>query len=414
METGFEKLLEGAVLSEDTKAALSTAWKRKLDEARSEIRDEEAYKLREEFASRFESDKSDLVEAMNLMITDSLSETFKEIEDEKKELVSERKALSDKLSKADAEKEKSISEHAKVMEKFILNVLSKEIRELNESVKEIGAEKDKFISESKEAEAKREEESDKKLDVLESFVRKQLAKELNEFQQDKRQLVETRVKLITEGRAKMAETRKAFIERASRIVESTIEERLTSELTQLRSDLKEAKQLHFGRKLFEAFQEEFLSSHLSEGTKVKKLMTELDVAKRTISESATRIAESKKVVENMQRRINLAEDKAQREKTLNTLLAPLNRENRKIMSELLESVQTPALKAAFDRNLPHLMESGASSQGRRMLSETSAKTKPVEVTGNRTTRLVESTQQKDVDTFEIEINDLKRLAGIKK
>jgi hypothetical protein len=52
-------------------------------------------------------------------------------------------------------------------------------------------------------------------------------------------LVEARVRLVAESKAKLDETKKAFIARASKLVESTIESQIRNELTQLKEDIKE-------------------------------------------------------------------------------------------------------------------------------------------------------------------------------
>ena len=61
-------LLETGVLSEEAGAQIKEALDKKLDEAREEITAE----LREEFAQKFEHDKSVIVEAMDNMLNNSI------------------------------------------------------------------------------------------------------------------------------------------------------------------------------------------------------------------------------------------------------------------------------------------------------------------------------------------------------
>ena len=85
------------------------------------------------------------------------------------------------------------------------------------------------------------------------------------------------------------------------------------------------------------------------------------------------------------------------------MLAPLSAEQKSIMKELLESVQTSKLNDAFDKYLPAVMEGqvkkvAAKAKAAEMITESS------EVTGNR-----ESKPQVGLDN----ILDIRKLAGLK-
>jgi hypothetical protein len=64
----FTGILEAEGISEELRNQIQETWKSKLDEAREEITAE----LRDEFAQRYESDKGQIVEAMDKMLTDRL------------------------------------------------------------------------------------------------------------------------------------------------------------------------------------------------------------------------------------------------------------------------------------------------------------------------------------------------------
>ena len=66
MAVNFTELLENAELTEDVKSALQEAWEGKISEAREEITAE----LREEFAQRYDHDKSAIVSAVDNFITE--------------------------------------------------------------------------------------------------------------------------------------------------------------------------------------------------------------------------------------------------------------------------------------------------------------------------------------------------------
>ena len=65
MAVNFNELLEGTELSEEVRGSIQEAWESKLSEARESMTAE----LREEFAQRYEHDKSLIVEAMDNFIS---------------------------------------------------------------------------------------------------------------------------------------------------------------------------------------------------------------------------------------------------------------------------------------------------------------------------------------------------------
>ena len=191
MEKGLQEFLENSVLSDDTKSALSEAWTRKLSEAR----EEEAFKLRQEFAAKFEQDKANIVEAMNAMITDVLTEQAHEVASEKKRLVTESKRIANESKAKDDALHHKAAKTIKTLESFITETLKAEITEmrdeLNEQRREITEDKANYeqkINESKAAARNR-------LKMLENFVTKAVSTEMTELSEDRKALVETRVKL---------------------------------------------------------------------------------------------------------------------------------------------------------------------------------------------------------------------------
>ncbi len=471
MEKGLKELLESAVLSDETKSALSEAWNSKLDEVRASVREEEETKLREEFANRFAADKNELVEAMDRMLGDAVKENASKAASELKALQEERTRLTSAIKEARAEYKAKIASQTQVMESFFLETLKKELTEFAQDHQALRAQRVKVAEESaalneqyeqklaeslsklqsvvvgklheemtqlkaqkaslaetearvakslNEHRAELNTQTGKSVKMLESFVMSQLSKELKEFETDKQGLVEARVRFASEAKAKLEEQRKAFVARATKIVESTVDSHLRKELSQLKEDLVEARQNIFGRRLFEAFQSEYMASYHSDGSQVKKLSAQLIEAQGRIDEAVKLVDEKSKLLESMERRVKLSEERATRERTLNELLTPLNKGQRAVMGELLESVKTSSLKVAFQKYLPTILnenDRGSSPKGRQLLSETPVTAKrptSSEVTGDRNNRLTESARAEIVEENVEEILELRRLAGIEK
>jgi len=466
MNNGLNGLLESGLLNEETKTALEEAWNVKLDEVRASLREEVEVQVREEFTARFEQDKNDLVEAMDNMLTDAVKQHAVESVAATKALNEERTKLTHAIKEARASYKAKTAQHLQVIEQFVMGQLAEELKELKvdhvamqeQRVKlakeiseakasydiqlaehadklqqfvmtklseEIGSVKaqEKALAEQNVLNAKKlrehriqmNEQTAARINKLENFVLENLNKEIGELNEDRNALVEAKVRLVAESKAKLEETKKAFIARASKLVETTIESQITSELTQLKEDIQEARNNMFGRRLFEAFSAEFMTSYLSEGSEVRKLQSQLQESAAQLEEANKILAESKAEVQTSARRAKLAEERAQRVQIKNELLSPLSKEKRNVMEELLDTVKTANLKEAFQKYLPTVLNEGMrSNQGRRVLAEAAEPKKTVAVTGNRVNPLAESARAEDVAATksQTEIAELRRLAGI--
>ena len=363
MAHAIEQLLSSEVLSEEVRTTLSEAWNNKLAEAREEITAE----LREEFAQRYDADKGQMVEALDAMLNDTIKAELAEFAEDKKAAV-----------EAKVEYQRKIAEHAALLDSFVMETLKKEIAELRE---------DRKLQEGN-------------FEKLEDFVMEQLTSELNEFHQDKKDLVEQKVKLMKEGKEIIAEAKREFVQKASAKLAGIVESTLSTELGMLKEDIQAAKENMFGRKIFETFAAEFMGSHLAEGTTVSKLSQELLAVKEQLAETQAVVAEKEELIESANKKAQRIEESTRRAEIIADLMAPLAKDKRDLMGNLLESVATNKLQAAFNKYLPTVLNEQAASSKSQTLNE-SQKT---EITGNKA-------RTQDTES-EAEIINLKKLAGI--
>ena len=298
MSDMFNKLFETGLLGEEVRSDLQEAWDQKVKENKDTVTAE----LREEFAKRYEHDKQNMVEAIDKMVSERLESEITEIAEDKKA-----------LAEARVEYKKKISEHSEKLQEFMLKQLTKEIAELNEDRQKVS---ENFAK-------------------LEDFVVKQLANEINEFAEDKKDLAETKVKLVKEAKSKFAEVKAKFVEKSANIVKETVSKKLSEEISQLKEDIQSARENNFGRKLFEAFANEYSNSYLNEKSETAKLMKVVAEKEEALAVSKKAITEKDTLVESKVAEIKAAEDKAERVAVMNELLAPLGNDKKAIMSELL-------------------------------------------------------------------------------
>ena len=374
MAKTFNDLLESGNLSEDVKTQIQEAWESRLAEAKDQLTAE----LREEFSQRFEHDKQQIVEAMDNFITSSLKDELAELAEDKKATVAER-----------VNYKRAVSEHADVLNKFITETLASEVTELK-------------------ADRRSQSENFAK---LEGFVLDAVAEEIKEFHADKRELAEKKVQLVREGRTQLADAKKEFIRRAADKVEQTISSALKNEVSQFKEDITKARENEFGRRIFEAMASEYGTSYLNENTEVRKLKAELTSLKGVVSEAkatADGIAEQKKLVES---KLRISEDRATRNQVMTDLLAPLSKDKKELMAELLESVKTTKLEESFNKYLPSVIHEEVGVRTKKAIIKESVTS---EHTGNRSLDgQTGSTNEEIVDASVVEIDELRKLAGLK-
>lgn len=462
---GFKELLESSVFNDETKAALKEAWDSKLNEAKKELREEVEAEVRTEFKDRYENDKGRLYEAMDLMLNEAIKKYSSEMIEESIRLKDEKNKLAVAVKEARKTTESKVAENMNMLENFVaeelrgkITSLAEEKRKLekalvdsakreartkeakkakmsetinnlntfvlgklNEEIKSLRAKEEELAKEKvnlEEALRKHKlslnEETASRINKLETFMIGQLKTELKEFKEEKDSLATLRVKMVKEAKDNLNKTRSEFVKRAASLIEGTISSRLEIEISELKEDIRQARENDFGRKIFEAYKNDFMRSYLAEGTEVRKVENELNEVKNKLKESLETNSKQKKLMENASIRLKLTEERVLRTKTLNNLLRPLNKEKREIMESLLETVKTNELENSFHKYLSVLNEEKSPSKSTKILSET--KTRPakatVEVTGNKT-QINESVMTDEEHEAE-ELRDyLRRAAGIK-
>jgi hypothetical protein len=362
MLDAIKPLLDSNLITEETRLEINEAWEIKLNEAREQARTE----LREEFAQRYEHDKSVMVEALDRMVTEGLTAEVKAIAAEKQAIAEDRVKFHGKMK-----------ESATKFNNFMVTKLAEEIGELRKDRKQ----------------------HNEGLEKLENFVVHALAREIQEFAQDKRDVVETKVRLVREARGKLEQLKARFIKESAEKMSQSVSRHLKAELTQLHEDIRVARENNFGRRIFEAYAAEFGATHLNEKAEVRKLYDLVSRKDRQLAEAIKLGHKAKVLIEHKEREVRMLKESNERDSTLEMLLAPLNKEKAETMRNLLESVQTARLKNAFEKYLPAVLEDRSVRTSKVITEQVTA------VTGNKTVQNVPQEERSNVI-------DLKRLAGL--
>ena len=354
MIDAISKLVESGAISEDVQKSIQEAWDSKIKENREVVSAE----LREEFAKRYEHDKSNMIEAIDKMMTEKLSEEITKFIEDRKALAQEKIAYKENVGK-----------HSEKLQEFILSKLSEELKELHTDRKGV-------------------HENFKK---MEEFVVNALAKEIKEFHEDKKGVVETKVKLVAEAKKQMAKMKEAFITRSAKVVETALNKKLAEELKALKEDITAAREVNFGKKIFEAFASEYQNSYLNEKSETAKLLKMVDETTLKLKDAEKAVEEKQAVIESKDAESKRQADLMERKEKMAEMLRPLGKEKGEVMAQLLESVNTDKLQTSFDKYLPHVMAEKPIASTKQVISEAK---------GDRQVR-------EDAD-----LTDIRKLAGI--
>ena len=318
MFDAIKPLLDSGLINEEVGQELTEAWESRLTEAREQLRAE----LREEFAQRYEHDKTVMVEALDRMVTEGLAQEIEGIAAEKQQLAEDRVRFQARMKESSTK-----------FNDFMVSKLAEEIGELRRDRKM-----------HSEGFAK-----------LEKFVVGALAEEIMEFAKDKRDVVETRVRLVRDARGQLEALKSRFVSESAAKLGQSVSRHLKAEMNQLHEDIKVARENNFGRKIFEAYAAEFGSTYLNENAEIRKLSSLVTRKNQQLEEAIRIVSKSKQLVESKEKEIRIIKDSNQRTAVMDELLAPLNEEKQEVMRNLLESVQTSRLKGAFEKYLPAVL-----------------------------------------------------------
>lgn len=319
-----------------------------------------------------------------------------------------------------------------------INELFKKLFEselLTEETKaELQTQVETFITEAVET-AKKEAEEKIRVELTEKFVADKealiealdtkadeyLAKEIAELKEDIEKFRDLEVEFaekLQEEKKQMAETVKKDMGTLVETLDSFLEERLTAEFTELKEDIAEVKKDQFGRRIFEAYQTEFLKKHVNENETAVALTKSTDELKNT-----------RKMLETVQKELSASK----RDQKLIAVLEALQGRPREVMAAILANVPTEKLDETYKTYIGRVLHESVSTtssvddstttekedgsnpevlaEGKEVSTGSEAATKVV--TGDTPVLESEKTQDKEVSRLnESDKERLRKLSGI--
>jgi hypothetical protein len=236
------------------------------------------------------------------------------------------------------------------------------------------------------------------VESVDTLVTAMLRDELTELKEDIASFrdleVEFAARLISEKKV-LAEQLGTELDQVVDKLDLFLEARIEEEMSELKDDLVIVKENQFGRKIFDSFMSEFNRSFVDE----ESLFNKIAVLEDKLSDAEDRLFESEQ-----------SEQKANRTKKLDEVLAPLSGVKREQMSMILQNVETRKLQEAYNRFVGRILKEEAKPETTQSLTE-STKKQSVVKTGDTLVEEVKETKAdsaKDLATIR-----MLSLAGLK-
>ena len=182
-------------------------------------------------------------------------------------------------------------------------------------------------------------------DSLTKLINESITVEVSELKED----IAKYRKLEIEYAEKLETFKEEYQEKLNEAVETFVDETITEEVAELKVDLAESRKDDFGKRLFEAFSDEFAENGY--GGDLKEVAAELKTVKASLKESVAKV------------------DTMLNESTKSELLANLSGKKQKIMSTLLEGVSTDELETKYNASIEFVLD----DSGKETLNESDHK-----------------------------------------
>jgi len=257
-------------------------------------------------------------------------------------------------------------------------------------------------------------ERDNLIEAIDSKVGEMLAQEITELKEDIekfRDLEAEYAEKLVEAKGEMGEELKGDLKELVEKIDSFLEMRLKSEMSELKEDIAEVRKNDFGRRIYEAVEAEFANNHADKRSSAK-----------TLRETKRRLADTEATLEEATTKLAAMERAAK----LEEVLSPLAGQQREVMEAILKTVPTNKLEEGYKTFIGRVIRESEkdvkSEKEDKVLAEDTledgkddAKKKldeGVKVTGDSDVTLEEGAKEVKVEAVSESAARLRKLAGI--
>lgn len=178
-------------------------------------------------------------------------------------------------------------------------------------------------------------EKDTLVEAIDTKVGEMLEQEIEELKEDIerfRDLEAEYAEKLVEAKAAMGDELKADLSDLVEKIDAFLEMRLAAEVEELKEDINTVRKNQFGKKVFEAFVEEFMSEFADE-----------ESAETNLRETEARLADTEEQLKEAERKLGGME----RESKMADVLSPLSGRAKEVMEAILRNVDTKNLEEGY-------------------------------------------------------------------
>jgi hypothetical protein len=262
-------------------------------------------------------------------------------------------------------------------------------------------------------------ERDILIETIDEKVTEAMVEELAELREDIERFRDLEAEYATklvEAKQDLATKLNEELNELTTRIDTAVEIRLVQELAELQADIEQNRKNTLGKKVFEAFMDEFKQFYKQDDEGLEARLTETE---KQLEDAMNTLAEVEAEKAEMVRAEKLRE-----------VLAPLSGRTREVMEAILRTVETPLLESAYETFIGRVMRDSTvvdvtSEKEDEVLAESDesqdSEIKGTVITGDNTDQLNESAQ---IDSDEAAVDApvstisseekarLRRLAGI--
>lgn len=187
------------------------------------------------------------------------------------------------------------------------------------------------------------QERDALIEAIDSKVDEFLKGELEELKEDIerfRDLEAEHAEKLVEAKAQMSDELKNDLSELVEKIDAFLEIRLAAEMEELREDIEEQRKNTFGRRVFEAFADEYAAEYADD-----------ESLEGTLRETQSRLDDTQTALEEAEKELA----KMKRSRKLNEVLSPLSGRPREIMEAILRNVSTDQLEEGYKTFIGRVM-----------------------------------------------------------
>ena len=249
-------------------------------------------------------------------------------------------------------------------------------------------------------------EKDVLVEAIDEKLNEILSAEIAELKEDisaYKDLQTEYAKKLTEAKSQMAEEVQNDLVQLVEKLDSFLEVRIAAEFAELKDDVMEARELNLGRRMVEAFKEEyrqyFVDADDVEGQLRETQEQNVELSKRLEQEATARAG--------LERQIKMGE-----------VLKPLGGQPREVMEQILQTVPTKRLEEAYKAFIGRVLKQTQVNEGKehtseketKVLAESTDEKKPGRLLSGDNQELLESDNKQSGKMTDF--SELRRLAGL--